>query len=333
MPHRERISILGGLGFMGSHICRELVNRGHFVRIFDKLYGSAELINDFKDSVEIVESDVSRAEDVVEAIADTDIAINLIHTTVPGSSMNDPSYDVISNVAAAAGWLRELAKTRVQKILYFSSGGTVYGIPESVPIAEDHPTNPISSYGITKLAIEKYTAMYAKQYGIKHYLLRPSNVYGPGQRLHIGQGVIGVMAYRALYNQPLEIWGTGESLRDYLYIDDLVRAVVALLDYAGPHHVFNVSSGQGASVLEIVGLLREQFGLCPDILPEPARGFDVPVNVLDHSRISAETGWRPAVDLETGIGRTVSWLRLQQGDEGRKADLATLGHETKRVGQ
>ncbi len=155
MPQLERISILGGLGFMGSHIGRELVNRGYFVRVFDKLYASHELISDFEDSVEIVEGDGSRPEDVLTAVADTDVVINLIHTTVPGSSMNDPSYDVTSNVAAAANWLQQLRPTGVRKILYFSSGGTVYGVPENIPITEDHPTNPINSYGITKLAIEK----------------------------------------------------------------------------------------------------------------------------------------------------------------------------------
>src|SRR5438309_660426 len=158
----ERISILGGLGFMGSHISRELVNRGHDVRIFDKLYASYELIDDFKNAVQVFEGDVSRSEDVLAAIADANIVINLIHTTVPGSSMDEPSYDITSNVAAAANWLKHLGETSVRNIIYFSSGGTVYGVPEVLPISEDHATNPVSSYGITKLATEKYTAMYAR---------------------------------------------------------------------------------------------------------------------------------------------------------------------------
>ena len=306
---KKPISILGGLGFMGSHICRELVSRGHSVRIFDKLYASQELIDDFKTVVEVVEGDISRPDDVLGAIADVNIVINLIHTTVPGSSMDNPRYDVISNVAAAANWLQHLGETKVRKILYVSSGGTVYGLPEGVPISEDHPTNPVNSYGITKLAIEKYTAMYANRCGVDYCLLRPSNIYGPGQRLQIGQGLIGVLANRALRGERLEIWGTGENLRDYLFIDDLVNGVMRLLSYAGPYRVFNISSGTGHSVLDIVSILRGQIDSLPEVAHLPDRGFDVPVNVLDSSRIAQETGWQPRVDLESGIMRTVNWIK------------------------
>ena len=294
---------------MGSHICRELVSRGYFVRVFDKLGASHKLISDFEDSVEIVEGDVSRPEDVLAAVADTDTLINLVHTTVPGSSMKDPSYDVTSNVASAATWLRQLGTTGVRKVFYFSSGGTVYGDPESIPITEDHPTNPINSYGITKLAIEKYTAMYARQFGIDYCLVRPSNVYGPGQRLHIGQGVIGVLANRALHGESLEIWGAGTNLRDYLFIEDLVSGLMALLSYDGPFRVFNLSSGKGHSVLDIVSILRHQLGQLPKVVHLPERVFDAPVNILDPSRIRTETGWRTAVELEDGVTRTVEWMK------------------------
>jgi len=308
MSDGERIAVLGGLGFMGSHLCRELVKRGHSVHIFDKLYASHELVNDFEDSVEIIESDISRSHDVLEAISDAHLVINLVHTTVPGSSMNDPIYDVTSNIASAVGWLRELGKTRVRRVFYFSSGGTVYGVPESIPISESHSTNPTSSYGITKLAIEKYTALYANQFGIDYCLLRPSNVYGPGQRLQIQQGVIGVLANRALRGEPLEIWGAGTNVRDYLFIDDLVSAVMKLLSYGGPFRVFNVSSGNGTSVLDMVSILRNQIDSPPTIVHLPGRDFQVPVNVLDSSRMATETGWRATVDLETGIAKTLHWM-------------------------
>jgi UDP-glucose 4-epimerase len=309
MLQRERIIVLGGLGFMGSHICRELVRRGHSVRIFDKLYASQELIDDFRTAVEVVEGDVSRPEDVLAAIADANIVINLIHTTVPGSSMNNPSYDVTSNVAAAANWLQHLGETKVRKVFYLSSGGTVYGVPEVVPIAEDHPTNPVNSYGITKLAIEKYTAMYAGRVGIDYFLLRPSNIYGPDQHLNIGQGLIGVLANRALGGEHLEIWGTGENLRDYLFIDDLVAGLMTLLSYQGPDRVFNLSSGQGHSILDIVSILRGKIDSFPEVVHLADRGFDVPVNVLDSSRMARETGWQPRVDLESGIERTINWIK------------------------
>lgn len=308
---RERapVAVLGGLGFMGSHISRALVRRGERVRIFDRLYASHALVADIESQVEIVEGDINRAGDVIEAVHDAGTVIHLVHTTVPGSSMADPAFDITSNVAASAAWLARLSETNVRRILYFSSGGTVYGVPRAPLIDEEHPTDPISSYGITKLAVEKYVAMYGALSGVEHRILRPSNVYGEGQRLHIGQGVIGILADRALRGEPVEIWGTGESLRDYLHVEDLVAATLALLDYDGPEHVFNVSSGRGQSVLDIVRIVGEQSGIKPEIVFQPARGFDVPVNVLDPSRLHVATGWRAAVPLEEGVARTIEWIK------------------------
>lgn len=305
----RRIVVLGGLGFLGSHVCRALVARGYTVRIFDKLYVLRKLVDDIETEVEIVEGDMSRTDDVLAAIADAEIIINLIHTTVPGSSMKDSAYDVSSNVLASVKWLARLGETKVRQLFYVSSGGTVYGNPQTQPITEEHPTEPVSSYGITKLSIEKYVAMYTGMFGVEHRILRPANVYGEGQRLNIGQGVIGVMADRALRGLPLEVWGTGETQRDYLYVDDFVAAVMALLDYTGEHRVFNVSSGNGRSVLDIINTLRDQAGLQVKVKYIPDRGFDVAANVLSFSRLRVETGWTPKVEFEAGITRTVGWLR------------------------
>lgn len=304
-----RVVVLGGAGFMGSHICRELLARGHTVRIFDKLYASHALIHDFEHEVEIIEGDISRPDDVLSAVGDAETLIHLVHTTVPGSSMNDPSYDISSNVVASVKWLQRLSETNIRRILYVSSGGTVYGVPQTNLIDEQHPTNPISSYGITKLSIEKYISMYASMFGIEYCILRPSNIYGAGQRLHIGQGVIGVLADRALRGEALEIWGTGESRRDYLYIEDMVAATMALLTNIGDQRIFNIASGKGYSVLDIVVMLRDQLGHVPELIYKPDRGFDVPVNVLDSSKLQAVTGWRPGVELELGIARTIEWLK------------------------
>ena len=306
---RERVAVFGGLGFIGSHVCRALVNAGYSVRIFDRPNESHELIEDFEREIEIVGGDISRLEDVANALAGATVLINLIHTTVPGSSMKDPAYDVTSNVANAARWLELLGESSVRKVIYFSSGGTVYGLPERIPITEDHPTNPLNSYGITKLAIEKYTAMHAQRFAIDYCIVRPSNVYGPGQRLHYGQGVIGIMLSRALRGEALEVWGEGTDQRDYLFIDDLVSAIVKLLEYRGSSRVFNVSSGAGHSVLDVIAALRKHLGALPEVVHLPPRHFDVPVNVLDSSRLQFETGWQPAVDFEDGIRRTIEWLK------------------------
>ncbi len=306
---RERIAVLGGLGFMGSHLCRALVQNNYQVTVFDRPAASRSLISDVATELEIIEGDISRADDVLGAIAETDVVINLVHTTVPGSSMKDPAYDVMSNVVSSVNWLSRLPETKVRQLLYVSSGGTVYGRPLTNPIDETHPTDPISSYGITKITIEKYVALYASLFEIDYRILRPSNVYGVGQQLRSGQGVIGVMAERALRGEALEIWGTGESQRDYLYVEDLVTALLAILNYTGQHRIFNVSGGEGHSVLDIVAILREQLGFASELHHSPARKFDVPHNVLDSSLLHRETGWQPRVDLKTGIKRTLEWLK------------------------
>jgi UDP-glucose 4-epimerase len=304
-----RVAVFGGLGFIGSHLCRALVNSGYSVRIFDRANESHELVKDFEPEIEIVAGDISRLDDVANALAGVTVLINLIHTTVPGSSMKDPAYDVTSNVANAARWLELLGESSVRKVIYFSSGGTVYGLPEKTPITEDHPTDPLTSYGITKLAIEKYVAMHARRFGIDYCIVRPANVYGPGQRLHYGQGVIGIMASRALRGEVLEVWGEGTDKRDYLFIDDLVSALVKLLEYRGRLHVFNISSGVGHSVLDVIAALRTHIKPLPDVVHLPPRRFDVPVNILDSSRLQNETGWKPAVDFAEGIRRTVEWIK------------------------
>jgi len=305
----RHIVVLGGLGFIGSHLCRALLAKGCLVTIFDKLYSARELITDIEPRLKIVEGDFSRPDDVLCAIDDSDTLIHLVHTTVPGSSMQDPAQDILSNVAASVMWLRRLSETAIRQILYVSSGGTVYGVPQRTPIDERHATNPICSYGIKKLAIEKYVAIYASMFDIDYIVARPSNVYGVGQRLNIGQGIIGVMTNRALHGQALELWGNAKNVRDYLYIDDLISALLLLLEHHGEDNIFNVSSAESCSVLDIVSILTKQLGFTPQIVRKPSRGFDVPVNILDSSLLRILTGWRPKVSMQEGIKRTIEWAR------------------------
>lgn len=304
----ERVVVLGGLGFIGNHLCRALVASGRTVRIFDRPEASQESIGDFHHSVEIVTGDISNAEDVINAVQDATVLINLVHTTVPGSSMIDPGLDIVSNVASTARWLKRVGETSLRKIIYFSSGGTVYGESKDL-INEDYSTNPLNSYGITKLAIEKYTAMYAAHADIDYCIVRPSNVYGPGQQLLRGQGVIGIMANRALRGEELEVWGDGTVLRDFLYVDDLVNAILNLIDYKGQFRVFNVSSGVGHSVLDVILVLQKLIQPFPKVLLTPKRRIDAPLNILDSSRLKNETGWSPNVSFEDGVRRTVEWMR------------------------
>jgi len=307
------VVILGGLGFIGSHLSKALIKEGFPVRIFDKLYTSRELIKDIEPCVEVVEGDVERPQDVLDALSGGEICFHLIHTTVPGSSMPDPGYDVQNNVVSSVRWMSQLHRTSIRRLIFISSGGTVYGIPQTNPITEDHPTNPICSYGITKLSIEKYVLLYSHLYGIDCRILRPSNVYGEGQKLNINQGLIGVFADRILRGEPIEIWGDGTVQRDYLYISDLISGILKLTEYRGLYEIFNISTSEGHSILEIIEILGETFGTRPQLTFKPSRGFDVPFNVLSAKRLMEETAWQPRMALRQGIERCVKWLRKAGG--------------------
>jgi len=300
---------MGGLGFIGSHLSRSLLEEGYQVRIFDKLYGSRNLITDIVEKIEIEEGDAERPEDILHALRDVDIAIDLIHTTVPGASMNDPAYDVQTNVVAHAGWLSRLKKNKLQRIIYVSSGGTVYGIPKETPIGEEHSTEPISSYGITKLAIEKYIAMYAIIHGFEYRICRPANVYGMGQHLHVGQGAVGVFLEHCLKGQPIEIWGDGTVRRDYIYVTDMVQGIVKLINHKGDSRVFNISSGVGHSLNDLVKIIRDELKIPVTVKYLASREFDVPVNVLDNSRLRLETGWKLQTDMVNGMHRVCDHLK------------------------
>jgi UDP-glucose 4-epimerase len=299
---------MGGLGFIGSHLCRFLLHRGYAVRVFDRLHGSTMLVRDLLGKIEIYEGDAEKPEDVMEALARVDTVVNLIHTTVPGTSMHNPVYDIESNVAASVKWLKQLEHTDVKRIIYISSGGTVYGRTDAEPIRESHPTDPICSYGVSKLMIEKYLALYASLAGKEHIVCRPGNIYGEGQRLNIGQGVIGVFLHRYLQGLPIEIWGDGSVQRDYLYVGDMINAIYALMHYRGSRHVFHISSGVGLSLNDIVGLMRRELALELHIEHKLSRGFDVSSNILDNSLLLRETGWKPKTDIRLGIRRVYEYL-------------------------
>lgn len=305
-----RVLVMGGLGFIGSHLCRALLKCNYQVRIFDKLYGSRNLIHDIQEKLEIEEGDIEKPKDVLQSLKEIDVAIDLIHTTVPGSSMQNPAYDVNSNVVSSVNWLSLLKKTHLSRIIYLSSGGTVYGVPKKNPIDEDHLTDPICSYGITKLAIEKYVAIFANLNGIEYRICRPSNVYGEGQRLNIGQGVIGVFLERALKGQPIEIWGDGTVSRDYLYVKDLVNGIMELIAHKGKEHVFNISTGAGRSLNDLISIIRHKLNIPLKVTYKRSRGFDVPVNILDNKRLKNETGWEPKTEITEGIRRVYDWLKI-----------------------
>jgi len=216
---------------------------------------------------------------------------------------------VRSNLIDTLQLLESCVEAGVRKVVFASSGGTVYGQPQTMPIAEDHPTIPITSYGIVKLAVEKYLGLFDYLHGLDYTVLRISNPYGPYQNPGGQQGAVPVFLYRLRTGQPVTIWGDGSVVRDYLYISDLVEALKLAAETDTKKKVFNVGSGLGTTLNELVAIIAEVTGERPEVEYVAGRALDVPANVLDVARVREELGWSATVGLAEGIEHTWRWIR------------------------
>lgn len=298
--------ILGGGGFLGYHLCQALLTAGHRVRIFDRPNLERFSLLDNSGSVEWIEGDFVNQGDLEPAISGCDIIYHLVSTTLPKSSNENPLYDIETNVIGTLRLL-DLVKGKNKKIIFISSGGTVYGIPEEVPIKESHPTNPICSYGIGKVTIEKYLHLYHHLYNLDYCVFRLANPFGERQKVTAAQGVIAVLLHKALHDQPIEIWGDGTVIRDYLYVKDAIAPVVKAITYRGDCRIFNVGSGEGRSLNEVLAAIGVLLGKQVICTYTPARAFDVPSNVLDISLASQLLNWTPKTSFHEGLRRTLLW--------------------------
>ncbi|MEH6737398.1 MAG: NAD-dependent epimerase/dehydratase family protein [Sulfitobacter sp.] len=299
--------VIGGCGFIGSHVVDRLLAQGASVRVLDR---RPEMYRPPLEGVEYVMCDLSDTAQIFEALVGVDAVIHLASTTVPATSNMDPVADITGNLIAMVRLLEVMRQTNVRKMVYLSSGGTVYGVPQTDPVAETHPLNPISSYGVVKIAIENYLFMEHKLHGLQHVILRASNPYGPRQG-HTGtQGIIGTYLWRLAQGEQIEVWGDGSVVRDYIHVHDLAELCHSALisDVSG---TFNAGSNDGASVNDIVDHIRRTVS--SDITPiyKPGRGFDVPRVVLDTSKAQSQLNWGKKISLGAGIEDTWKWVQAQ----------------------
>ena len=297
--------MLGGCGFIGSYVVDALYRQGKSVRVFDR---QAERFRAPLHGVDYRYGVFSDRMALIDAMAGVDCVVHLVSTTFPGTADLDPRTDVQDNLVGTINLLDSMISLGVRRIVYLSSGGTVYGIPESVPIPETHPLRPINSYGIVKVAIEHYLEMYRRTRGISPVILRASNPYGPRQA-HTGvQGVISTFLRRALDVEPIEVWGDGTVLRDFIHVADIADlcAKAVTSDVEG---VFNAGSGVGVSVNEIIQLVTEVSGRRIETIYKAGRKLDVPRNVLDVTQAKRVFDWSGQIPLREGIAQTWDWLQ------------------------
>ncbi len=311
--------VLGGGGFIGLNLCEALLANGHKVRVFErprlKIAGTAENPAEKKtlSALEWIEGDFANPADVGSAVAGCDVIFHLIGTTLPKSSNDNPSYDIESNVISTLGLLDIARVHKVKKIVFISSGGTVYGIPKEIPIPETHPTDPVCSYGIAKLTIEKYLHLYQYLYGLDYCVLRVANPFGERQRTASVQGAVAVFLHQALNNETIEIWGNGSVVRDYVYIKDVVDAFLKAMDHTGSPRTFNIGSGRGHSLNELLETIESLLGHAVNRIYKEGRPLDVPRNVLDISRAKESLNWQPRTSFQEGLMKTMEWMRKEMG--------------------
>ncbi len=227
------VLVLGGCGFIGSHVVDALLVKNYQVRVFDQ---RPERFRSPCSGVEYFLGDFSDQAALIEALTGVETVFHLISTTFPGTSNVNPQADVADNLISTLNLLRTMVDLGIRRILFLSSGGTVYGVPDITPIPEDHPLRPINSYGIVKVAIEHYLEMFRRESKLSPIVIRPANPYGPRQA-HVGvQGVVTTFMKQALEGKPIEIWGEGAIARDFFHVEDLARLCVtaAASETVGP---------------------------------------------------------------------------------------------------
>lgn len=301
-----RCLILGGAGFLGSHIVNCLFNAGHFVRLLDikpNPYWSPP------SGVECCWADWNDYDQINHAIKDIDVVVHLICTSLPEISGSGIITDLTSNLVPSLQLFHLCQQKKIKKVIFLSSGGTVYGIPKYLPIDEFHSTSPISSYGIVKLFTEKYLHLFYHTYGLNFIILRGANVYGEYQNPIRSQGVVNVFLGRLAHSQPLDIWGDGQVIRDFLYVGDLARAVKIALESDVKAEIFNLGSGEGTSINQLIETIQALTGKKYLLKYRPARVFDVPANVLAVDKIKTNLNWYPETTLSEGISQTWEWTR------------------------
>ena len=302
--------VLGGGGFIGSAVTDRLLLDGHLVRVLARPKLVPYRSFGPKEPMEWMRGDFLNVHDLRKAVQGIDVVFHLVSTTVPKSANDDPIWDVQSNLVGSLQLLQVLREQSVGKIIFISSGGTVYGPPQYLPINEEHPTNPITAYGITKLAIEKHLQMLTHLHGVPSLILRVSNPYGGRQRIETAQGAVGVFLHRALAGVPIEVWGDGETTRDYIYIRDVANAFARAVSYEGEEQVFNVGTGQGTSLNTLVDLIELVINRPVKRVYKPARAFDVPVSILANQLICREFCWSPQIGIQEGIAQTLCELNI-----------------------
>lgn len=302
-----KVLVTGGAGFIGSHVVDQMIQAGHEVVIVDSLITGRK--SNLNPQAKFYQVDI-RSPELEQIIAAERPEVIDHHAAQMDvrKSVADPIYDADVNILGGLNLLNMAVKYKTRKVIYISSGGAAYGEPVYLPCDEKHPVQPLCPYGATKYMFELYLYMYKEMYGLDYSVIRYPNVYGPRQDPHGEAGVVAIFTGQMLKGQPVVVNGTGEQVRDFVYVGDCARANVLLLNQGGGK-VFNLGYGIGTSINQIFDGLKAVTGYPDEVRYGPAKPGETFKIYLDATRAKEELGWQPTVDLHTGLTKTVDYFK------------------------
>jgi len=306
---RQHHLILGGDGFIGRHVAMRLADEGHRVTIATRSVPSFDFPPHVADLIGRTAFEMASADwdTLVEAV---DVVHHYAWSSIPSSANANPAGDLLMNVSATIGLLEALRRRGGGRVLFTSSGGTVYGKVKTTPIKEDTVLKPITAYGAGKVTAEVYLNLYRSMHGLDCRIARIANPYGAGQNVGRGLGAITTFLNRALLGEEIVIWGDGEVVRDFIHVSDLSSCLARLAcARRSEEFIFNVGTGIGVSLNEIIRMLEGFLRRPIEVSRTPSRSIDVPVSVLSIERVSRAIKWSPRVSLALGIESTIADLR------------------------
>ncbi len=305
-----RVLLTGGAGFIGSHVADQLLARGHEVAIMDDLSSGKK--ENIPEGAIFYELDIrGGCAEVFEEFKPDALSHQAAQMDVR-RSVREPDFDADVNVLGTIRLLQRCVGHGVRRVVFASTGGAVYGEQREFPAPEDHPQYPISPYGVSKLADERYLHFYQTQYGLPYAALRYANVYGPRQDPHGEAGVVAIFCGNLAAGHGSTINGTGEQTRDYVYVEDVARANVLALEGDAPSGAYNVGTGIETSVNELYEILREASGR--DLPPAhgPTKQGEQLRSSVNPTAAARILGWRPETDLAAGLKRTLRFFEALQ---------------------
>jgi UDP-glucose 4-epimerase len=304
------VLLLGGGGFFGSALAERLCKKGWRVHAVGH-----SLVGMTRENIIGYQGDIGDRSLVEPILSKCDVLVHLASGSTPGSSAGKPLVEAEINLVPTLKLLDIFKDCENQRMIFISSGGTLYGNPKTIPVDEKRMLQPLSYHGAGKIAIEAFLQAFANDSGKEVTILRPPNVYGPGQSLRQGFGFVRTVLEHARQGTEIEIWGDGSVVRDFLYIQDMINGIEAVID-AKPHtDVYNVGYGKGYSLNEVMKTVEQVCNRKLKVKYLPARKVDVKQVVLDCAKIKKRLGWKPETPLKEGIGLTWEWMLQQKSLE------------------